>query len=722
MKLNLFDFYKDSLKKFGEATINIFIFLPYFFSVSVLLKTLFCPWKNLQSKKQLPGFSFEEWVNRYFFNLISKAIGFFMRISIISFYFIFQTGFMILLPFIALFYFLLIPLFYLFYILKKSPEELKKTLQNSFVSDHMLNSENRLLVVDWFEIYYKHHLEKSEWWKLSNLFSFPPLARDWAVGYSPTLDQYTTDITSSSYLHHINNIVDREKEINEIEQILTKNFEANVIIVGEEGVGKHTIIDALAKKIYLGKTNTYLMYRRILKLNMEKVKQDQNFFEDLLKEAVAAGNIILFIDNFEKYLELGVSFEKYIKSDHLQLIGVTTPFFYQKYVFPNEKINRLFNKVDVYEVSKKEALNILLERSFELESYHKVIIPYETLVEAIDKSDFYLTYIPFPEKAVDLLDAACVYEKTNHSQKEKKPKVTPKTIDIILTEKTHIPMKITSQMKVKLLHLEKILSNQVFEQKEAIDKLSSSLRRSFLLIGKRKKPLATFLFLGPTGVGKTASAKAIAQVFFSSTNLTNSTNSPSYNYLIRFDMSNYQSKYDIPKLIGDTNNQDPGLLSSSIREKPYGVLLLDEIEKADHDLLNIFLTVIDEGYFTDGSGHTVDCKNLVIIATSNAKDESVFSPEFLNRFDGVITFSELTPAALKQIAKKILKDLEEDIYELHKIKIIVKEKTIDSLIEKGYNPRYGARNLERVIRDDIEDKIAKMILEEKIKPEQTLIL
>lgn len=708
MKKNLLEFYKESLKKFGEATINIFVFLPYFFSVSTLLKTLFYPWKNLRSKKEEPGFTFDEWANRFAFNFISRIIGLFMRSSIISFYFLFQTLFMIFLPFVALFFYISIPIFYLIYKFKKSPEEQKKILKEKFIKDRLLDEVNRNLVEAWFENYYKLHLEKIEWWKLSNLFTFPPLARDWAMGYSPTLDRYTIDLASGTYLHHIKNIIGREKEIAQIELILSKNEETNVVIVGSEGVGKHTIIDALAKKIYLGKTNVHLMYKRILKLNMEKIGDDDKFLEDLFREANDAGNIILFIDNIEKYLEKGITFEKFAKSNSLQLIGITTPFLYQKFIFADEKMNRLFNKIDVYEVSKKEALEILLEKSFDFESYHQVIIPYETLVEVIEKSEFYLTYIPFPEKAVDLLDSACVFTKSHSNGK--KPKVLPSTVDTILFDKTHIPMKLTSEMKEKLVSLENLLHTSVFEQNEAINKLSSALRRSFLLIGKRKKPLATFLFLGPTGVGKTQTAKSIASVFFSLKNL------------IRFDMSNYQSKYDIPILIGDINNKEPGLLAAAIRDNPYGVLLLDEIEKADHDLLNIFLTVIDEGYFTDGFGRAVDCKNLVIIATSNAKDYKVFAPEFINRFDGIVTFNELSTSALKQIANYIIEELSRDVLELHKIKLKIKEKTIDNLIEKGYDPKYGARNLERTIRDEIEDKVAKMILEEKVKPNGQILL
>ena len=749
MRKNFWQYYWNSLYNFGEAVINIFIFLPYFFSVSALLKTLFQPWRNLIVKKTIINFSFTDWTNRLAFNLISRTIGAIMRLSMIIFYFIFQTLFMVFLPFISLVFFIFSPFFYLLSLFQKTSQEKKDIFKKNFIKTHLLNEENRSLVENWFEKYYQQHLEEVHWWKLSNLFSYPPLARDWAVGYTPILDQYATDLATSTYLHHIKNIVDREKEIEQIEQILTKSNENNVIIVGEEGVGKHTIIDALAKNIYLGKTNIHLLYRRILKLNMEKIltefidqKQRENFFENLLDEAAQAKNIILFIDNFDKYIakdqekiDLSISLEKYAKSDRIQIIGVTTPFAYQRYIFPNEKINRIFNKVNVYEVTDQEAENILLESVFVFENHYRVLIFYEAVKEVIEKSKFYLTYIPFPEKAVDLLDTACVYVKQNG-------RVTPEMINRVLTEKTHIPTTITKQMKEKLLNLETLLFSRIIQQDEAIKKLSSSLRRSFLFIGKRKKPLATFLFLGPTGVGKTETAKAIADVFFTDQIDVRTIHKLSLQkYLLRFDMSEFQSKYDIPKLIGDSTN--PGFLTQSIREQSYGVLLLDEIEKADKDLINIFLTIIDEGYFIDGQGKRVDCKNLIIIATSNAGSDFlysqispispislidqlikrvIFSPEFLNRFDGVIAFQPLNKESINILAKKIIDRITIDIFKLYKVKIIVSEKTIDLVSQKGYDLRFGARNLERTIRDEIEDKVAKLIFEDKAKPGETIDL
>ncbi len=742
MKENVLKFYQRSLKNFFEAIFNLALFLPYFFSITTLFKTLFSPWKNLVAKKAGRGFSLNEWLNRAGFNLISSLIGFFMRTSIIIFYFCFQILFFALLPVIFIIYFLLLPLLFIEAQLEKSDEEKKDSLKKLFVSTHLINRVNTQAVEAWFETHYQKQHQQKLWWKVANLFSAPPLARDWAVGYTPTLDEYAQDLDSSEYQRKIKNIVDREKEISEIERILSKSDEANVIVIGEEGVGKHTIVDALAKKVYEGKTNNQLTYKRILKLNMEKIltqhtdqKQREFFLEELLKEALEAKNIILMIDDFDKYvhpgegIDLTIPLEKYAKSPFLQIIGITSPFLYQKFVFNNDKINRLFTKVDVYEVTKDEAEKILLDKAFIFEKRHHVNIAYETIKNIIEKSDFYITYIPFPEKAIDLLDNSCIYGQ----QVEKKTLITPEMVNKVLSDKTHVPTSLSTDMKEKLVSLETLLMSRIIHQTEAITKLAASLRRSFILMGKRKKPLASFLFLGPTGVGKTETAKAIAKVFFGAES-----------YLIRFDMSNYQSKENIPTLIGDITTNNPGLLTKAIRENPYGVLLLDELEKADKDLLNIFLTILDEGYFTDGFGKRVDCKNLVIIATSNAAsdiiylnndpngqslnlmnylvEKHIFSPELLNRFDDVILYQTLNEQAILEVGKKMISNISDNIYKLYQVKVNLSSNLLTELIEKGYDKKFGARNLERVIRDGIEDKIAKLVLENKVKAGETITL
>lgn len=753
MKKNFFQFWKQSLKNFSEATINLFIFLPYFFSITRLLKTFFLPWKNLVSTRRNRAFYLNEWLENFSFNLISKTIGLIMRSSIILFFFLILIVYILTLPLIFCIFLLIIPLLYLEYSFEKTDQEKETELRKKFINTHLIKQENYISVNQWFDQYYAQFNYGKQWWKLANLFTLPPLARDWAIGYTPMLDQYAEDLTSVSYQNQIKSAYDREKEIAQIERILSKSEEANVIIVGDEGVGKHTIVDSLAKKIYEGQVNNILAYKRILILNLEKIlnqsidqKQRENLFEKLLAEGSQAKNIILLIENFDKYIASGVDrvdltipIEKYAKTSKLQVIAITQPFFYQKFVYVNEKINHLFEKVDVYEIKKYEAEQILLDKAINFEKRYHLTIPYETIKNVIDKSDFFITHIPFPEKAITLLDSVCVLAK-----EQKIILVEPSLVDKILSEITHIPTVLTDQMKNKLINLETLLSSMIIQQQEAIDQLASAMRRSFLLVGKRKKPLACFMLLGPTGVGKTETAKAIAKLFFGSDK-----------YLVRFDMSSYQSKTDIINLIGSIETGNPGLLTTAIREKPFGVLLLDEIEKADKNLINIFLTVIDEGYFTDGFGKQVDCKNLVIIATSNAGtdllggthpelvegehahgvkntvssglidyliNKKIFSPEFLNRFDGIIVFKPLTLTALNTIAKKYLIQIADDIYKLYRVKFQLSDQLLSQIIKKGYSEKFGARNLQRVIREEIEDKVAKLILENKVKEGETINL
>ena len=737
---------KQEVVNFFSAIVNLFIFFPYFFSVKKLLTTLFSPWKNLVAKNQTVGFSFNEWFDRFFFNFISRGIGFFARLSLLLFYLFLSITYIISIPFIIIFFFLFyLPLKIIISFFEEKEEIRKQKLKEQFFKNHLLDEKNRSAVEDWFENFYQNHFQKRKWWELSNLFSYPPLARDWTAGYTPTLDQYAINLCESIYYSLRKSIVNRQKEIDQIERILSKSNFANVIISGEEGVGKHTIIDALAKKIYEGKVNPVLAYKRILKLNMEKIlseftdqKKRENFFEELLTEAAEAKNIIILIDNIDHYLSFGegkldltTTIEKFAKTDKIQFIGITEPFAYQKFIYPNEKISRLFEKVDVYEISIEEAEKIILENFELLESRHKVFFPYETIKNAINKANFYITEIPFPEKAIDLLDLAAVLQRKKSKISESQwAVVLPDAVDEVIQEKTHIPTTITPALSEKLLNLEKILSGQIIQQEEAVSRLSQTLRRSFLLLGKRKKPLASFLFLGPTGVGKTETAKVLSKLFFGSEK-----------YLLRFDMSLYQNKDDIDNLIGSIETGNPGLLTKAIREKPYGVLLLDELEKADKDLINIFLTLLDEGYFTDGSGKRVDGKNLVIIATSNAGADflyshknpvdstslidtlithGLFSPEFLNRFDGVIVFKPLIGQAIFHLAKKMIEKIKEDLYQLYQVKIAVDENFLTKIVNENYNEKFGARNLERILREKIEDKLAKIILAKK--PEENEII
>ncbi len=735
----------STIHEFFQALYNIFIFLPYFFSVTVLIKSLFAPWKNITTKSTKRGFSLSDILNTISFNLISRVMGFSMRMAVLTFYFMVLTLYLLSLPFVIALFFVCLPVLSLINSAKKTPEEQKALQKEHFIKTHIIKEENLEQVANWFEVLYAQEQHKKNWWKLHNLFETPPLGRDWSVGYTPTLDQYAEDLTNPTYqIAMRRHIIGRDSETSMIEQVLSQSGEANVLLVGENGVGKHTIINALAKKVYEGKTNTLLAYKRILSLNMEKLltehvdqKRREESFELLLAEAAESKSVILLIDNFDRYItnddnrvDLTIPLEKYAKSANIQFIGITTPFMYEKFVYTKSEIRNIFTKVDVSEVTNDITLQILLEKIPEYEARYKVAIPYESVTTAIEKSNFYINTIPFPEKALQLMDSVCVYTVQTLRQKL----IMPEYIDTVLSQKVHVPTTLTEKVKSKLLHLEDLLHEKILGQDEAVREVSATVRRAFLLLGKRKKPLASFLLLGPTGVGKTETAKVISEVFFGQDR-----------GMIRFDMSLFQSKDDIAKLIGSIETLNPGLLTNAIRENPYGVLLIDEIEKAHKDLLNIFLTLLDEGYFMDGYGQRVDGKNLIIVATSNAGadhifqvilkqsmqniasqeglaaneltnyliEQHIFSPEFLNRFDGIIAYKPIQQETATSIARTIADHISEDINKLYGVSIKIADKTLEDFSSQGYNTQYGVRNLERVLRQRIEDTVAKEILEGK---------
>ncbi len=726
-------FAREKNSRFYTAVANLFIFLPHFFSVSTLLKTLFSPWKNVNQKKESLGFSINEWANRLSFNLISRFIGAWARLTLIGGYLLIQIMFVLLLPAIFVGYNLMLPILFMLKSSAESDEQKLLNKKNAFIETHSLTAETKEAVGVWFDQLQQTNIYNRPWYDLKRLMNSPPLGRNFTAGYTPTLDEYISELTMA--FDHSKNLIAREKEITQIEQILAKSNEANVVLVGPEGVGKHTVVEALAKRIFEGTSNPILAYKRILKVDMEKVlaqstdqQSRENIMKDLFSEAAQAGNIIIFIDEIDKYvssdtgrIDLSSSINEFALHNKIQFIGITNPFNYEKYLFKNDKMTDTFEKIDIPEVSKEEAQAILLGEIGQFERRNGVTIPYETVVECITKSDYYITNIPFPEKAIDLLDSACSTVKSQN-----KAIVAPQVITDLLEQKTHVPLEINDALKSKLLDLEKSLASRVIAQTEATTKLAGALRKSFVIGKTRKKPLASFLFLGPTGVGKTETAKALATVFFDGPDK-----------MIRFDMSMYQSNTNIPQLIGSSTTNEPGLLTQAIRQQPYGILLLDEIEKADKNLLNIFLSLLDEGYFTDGFGKRVDCRNLMVIATSNAGADFVYSgattslidhlveaklfnPEFLNRFDDVIIYKSLEGKNIRILAKRMLDAIAKDIQEKQGVTITITDAFIEKLVVEGYNPKFGARNMARIIRDEVENKIAQSILAGTVKKGGTI--
>jgi len=387
-------------------------------------------------------------------------------------------------------------------------------------------------------------------------------------------------------------------------------------------------------------------------------------------------------------------------------------------------ILNLFGVVKVSEINEQETIFILENLTLGYENKYKKFVSYQAIRDIVRYSGRYIQDVPFPKKAIDLLEEVVVYTVRYAKSKV----VLPEYVSKLVSKKTDIPVgQLEKKEKEILLNLENLIHQRIINQEEAVTEVSTALRRARAEVTARSGPMGTFLFLGPTGVGKTETAKALAEVYFGSENK-----------MIRLDMSEFQNVTDIPRLIGSP--EEEGFLTTQVRESPFSLILLDEIEKAHPNILNLFLQVLDEGYLTDGLGRKVDFKNSIIIATSNAGyqiilkalklrtewtgvkkeildylfEQGTFRPEFINRFDAMVVY--------KPLSKENLLDISELL--LQKIKKSLKEKEIDFIItpglkekiaELGYDPAFGARQMKRVIQDKVENVLASALLSGELK-------
>ncbi len=779
---------------------NFLIFILHLFSIKKLFLHLLSPWKRLTLKKG-PGFKIKEILNVFSYNLVSRLMGAIARSTIIlsgliALIFTLVFGFLILITWLFLPGFTL-PFYYLS--LKKEPkfpdlktnppfrvlEEFLKTKKgvffqkrlnlnfqeigektsffsfenlpkdqdswddliifltknwppfSEFLSQNFLDENDVKKVLDWFKDQEKEKERKRRFWELENLLTIKPFGQDLIYGYTPNLDKYSTNLGAPlPYWHHL---VGRQNEARMVEQILSRSAENNVLILGEPGVGRTTIVLNFARIVTEGRVNPFLSRKRVLELNINSIlgeakdlPERKKILEEILEEAALAGNVILVIKNIDLYfsskderIDLTDVFLKYLSGRDLQIIGITTFWDFQKYLYPNREIIKYFEKIEVSQPTKEEALLILQRISPVFEERTKTFITYQAIKETIEKSDQYLTDLPFPEKAIDLLDEVCVAVSQSG-----KTIILKEDVDWLLSKKTKIPIgEIVEEEKEKLKKLEEILHQRVINQEEAIKEIAKAMRRARTEISAKNKPIGSFLFLGPTGVGKTETAKALAFAYFGSEEK-----------MIRFNMAEYQGKDSLEKAIGSFTLKEPGFFAQKIRENPFSLLLIDEVEKTNPRVLNLFLSILDEGYFQDAFGREVDCRNLIIIATSNAGGEfirekvslgqneenlknevieyvlknQIFSPEFINRFDAVVVFKPLKENHLREIARLLLKDLNSRLAKKN-YQIKITNDLIEKIAKLGYDPAFGARPMKRVIQNKIEDQIAQKILRGEIK-------
>ena len=588
--------------------------------------------------------------------------------------------------------------------------------------------------------------ESKRFWSQQNLSRMGSLGKNWLTGYTLTLDRFSTDWRSVVAKWKFKQIIGHDKEIGEAEVILSKPRMANVLIVGDPGTGRKSIIEALAQKCYLGTSSPQLNSKRIVELDPVMLAAQIPDFEKLestvdqiFSEVASSGNVILVIDNIENFVgqkiqkagafDVSGVLAKYLALPNFQFIGITTYEGLHKNMEENSSFIDLFSRVEVTEVSESETINILQTSALELEYKNKILVLFPSIREIVNLTSHYMPSLPFPKKALDILDEAVVYV-----QKLKEKVVLPHHIAEIISKKTDIPVgKMEVKEKETLLNLENLIHERIVNQQEAVSEISIAMRRARMGIASKTRPMGTFLFLGPTGVGKTETAKALAQIYFGSEKK-----------MITLDMSEFQAISDIPRLIGATSPVEiQGLLTTPVRESPFSLVLLDEIEKAHPNILNLFLQVLDEGHITDGQGRKVVFANTIVICTSNAgadmifkqvesgqaleKDKlldslfekNIFRPEFVNRFDATIIFHPLSKDNLLKIAQLSLLALQKNLKEKD-INFEITEDLKSKIVELSYKPEFGAREMRRVVQDKVESVVASALLEEKIKKGDTI--
>ncbi|QQS38740.1 ATP-dependent Clp protease ATP-binding subunit [Candidatus Woesebacteria bacterium] len=789
--------YSKGISHYLKSWENIFESTLKYFSFPILFRTLFSPWKRLGKTQKSSGFNWDKFKDDLSFNFASRVVGFLTRTSLIVTAVI-VLMFLMTFGVFGLLMWIMFPIasYSKYKSVQKRPEYFvadivdkafksdnptKNIFDNQagkFVLDHLgldietvLTSSSSHIALDYSNKYVGYaqllaHLIQGglfsqNFWRDNDIHSDDMLlaAEIWDTrrliesgdnsnsttyikgiganllfGYTPVIDQIGSDLIYERSKAPM--LRGRDDVMARIDRILSSK--SSMLLVGMPGVGKKTLLLELAKKLDK-------QYQRLVEVSIVKLTQgiaDNNdkkvAIQNMLSEGASAGNVVIVLKNLERITNLefeGVDytdvFEEYLSKKNIVLIAISTPEEYEKYLSRNYRLMNYFEKVDLEPLSPEFATQVLIDRAAELESTQGVTIPIPVLRKMVITADNFSSYSPFPQKALELLEASVLYTKQNNSKI-----VTSEDVITVTSEKTGIPtIALTSQHKHKLANMESHLKEKLIGQDSAIRMISQSLRSRAMDVSTGNKPIGTFLFLGPTGVGKTETAKVLSNVYYG------------HDDIMRFDMGEYIGMEGLIKLIGSLQMNQPGILTTAIRNKPAGMILFDELEKASKEVFNVLLPLIDEGYIVDAFGRKVDCRNTFVISTSNAGSdlinqliaqgttgdelneqvldyiirERIFSPEFINRFDGVVVYQPLTYEELTKVASIKLNILKSRMAEKN-IFVELHESLPQKVAIDGYHPTYGARPMNRVVNMTIADLISQAMLSEQVKPGDRVIL
>lgn len=619
--------------------------------------------------------------------------------------------------------------------LLKIDEELK-----SFFINQGLTEKEFIRTLEWVKNTEEQKIANGVWWTREKLAKIPSLGRNWSFGRVYLLEKYGHIIyQDKNYKYLGGKYKIYEKYTEQLQSILLKTKGSNALIMADTSDIAMNVVSTLGRDLINGHIHSALEDRRIFILDgtnlisvLKSKIEFENTFREILIQTNNAGNVFVVIPYLPSFIdsayEIGVDVAEvlfeFLSSNSIQIIALTDEKGFHQSLETNKNLMQHFEKIIIKKIDDSGALNILEEEAIRIESQYDIFFTYQSLEKISESAVRYFSDNEYSDKILDLVEEIKIKTLTKGRYF-----VTEKDVTEVVALKTGVPQGlIDEEEKEKLSGLEKILHQRVIGQDLAIESVSKAIKRARSGIQNPNRPIGSFLFIGPTGVGKTETTKALAESFFG-----NEKN------IVRFDMSEYNSSNAVEKLIGRTENKTVGTLSAKIRENQYGVLLLDEFEKADKKVHDLFLQIIDEGKFTDVRGEEINARNLIIIATSNAGSDliyqalvndkesvlekdtvintiierEIFKPELLNRFDGIILFHALKDEHISKIAKLMLKKLETRLLEKG-IKININETMINYLVDVGRNPRFGARAINRIIQDIVEGQIAEGIIDGKI--------